>query len=77
VYGNLEGQGFPPPGLPVGPHQLVHLGQRGADQGARRVDVDRHKIDLKETLKSVGAYSIGLRLSKNLDANLKIEVVHK
>lgn len=41
------------------------------------LDVDRHKIELKESLKSLGAYSIGLRVAKNLVATLKVEVVAK
>ena len=41
------------------------------------VDVDRHKIELKESLKSVGVYNVPLRIAKNLTATLKVEVVSK
>ena len=41
------------------------------------VEVDRHKIELKETLKNVGSYSLGVRVAKNLLATIKVEVVTK
>lgn len=41
------------------------------------IDVDRHKIELKESLKSVGTYTVPLRIAKNLTATLKVEVVSK
>ena len=41
------------------------------------VEIDRHKIELKESLKSLGVYNVPLRIAKNLIATLKIEVVAK
>jgi len=37
--------------------------------------IDKRKIDLDESIKSLGVHNIKVKLFKNVDANLKIEVV--
>lgn len=39
------------------------------------VDVDRHKIELKEAIKALGSYPINVRLAKNVVAKTKVNVV--
>ncbi len=40
-------------------------------------EIDRHKIDLKEPLKALGVYTIPLKISSEVEANLKLWVVKK
>ncbi len=39
------------------------------------VDVDRHKIEVPENIKSLGSYPIEIRLSKNILAKTTVKVV--
>lgn len=40
-------------------------------------EIDRHKIDLKEPLKALGVYTISVKVSSEVEANLKLWVVKK
>lgn len=40
-------------------------------------EIDRHKIDLKEPLKALGVYTISVKISSEVEANLKLWVVKK
>jgi len=40
-------------------------------------DIDRHKIELNEPLKALGVYTIPIKISSEVEANLKLWVVKK
>lgn len=40
-------------------------------------EIERHKIELKEPLKALGVYTISIKISPEVDANLKLWVVKK
>lgn len=40
-------------------------------------EIDRHKIDLKEPLKALGVYTVPIKVSPEVEANLKLWVVKK
>lgn len=39
------------------------------------VTLDRHKIELREPLKSIGAHSVPIKLAKGVDAHVTVELV--
>jgi large subunit ribosomal protein L9 len=44
---------------------------------AKGFEIDRHKIELKEPLKALGVYTIPIKISSEVEANLKLWVVKK
>jgi large subunit ribosomal protein L9 len=44
---------------------------------AKGFEFDRHKIELKEPLKALGVYTIPIKISSEVEANLKLWVVKK
>ena len=40
-----------------------------------RVDIDRHKIDLKEPIKVLGEHQVSLKLHRDVNAQIQVEVV--
>ena len=40
-----------------------------------KLDIDKKKIELKETIKTLGSFNISIRLYEGITANLKIEVI--
>lgn len=47
----------------------------GAIHTALGVEVDRHKIDIPENIKSLGSYPIEIRLGKNIVAKTTVKVI--
>jgi len=43
----------------------------------RGFEINRHKIELKEPLKALGVYTIPIKISPEVEANLKLWVVKK
>jgi large subunit ribosomal protein L9 len=39
------------------------------------IDIDRHKIELPDNIKSLGSYPIEIRLGKNIVAKTTVKVV--
>jgi large subunit ribosomal protein L9 len=39
-----------------------------------RVDIDRHKIDLKEPIKTLGEHQVPLKLHRDVDAHINVIV---
>ncbi len=48
-----------------------------AVQKSAQIDVDKKKIELSEPIKILGEYSVPVKLSQNITADLKIKVVSK
>jgi large subunit ribosomal protein L9 len=46
-----------------------------AIHAALGVEVDRHKIDVPENIKSLGSYPVEIRLAKNIIAKTTVKVV--
>ena len=46
----------------------------GALKAQHRVEVDRHKIDLKEPIKTLGEHQVTLRLHKDVDSAINLIV---
>lgn len=44
---------------------------------AKGFEIERHKIELKEPLKALGVYTISIKISPDVEANLKLWVVKK
>jgi large subunit ribosomal protein L9 len=39
------------------------------------VEIDRHKIELREPLKSIGSHEVSLRLEHGIDAHVNVELI--
>jgi len=66
----------------------VRLGEQGRIHGSvtnkdiaealgqqASVTIDRHKIELKEPLKSIGVHSVPVKLDQGIEANVNVELV--
>lgn len=42
-----------------------------------KFEIDKKKIDLKETIKTLGEFNVSIRLFEGVVANLKVEVISK
>lgn len=66
----------------------VRLGEQGRIHGSvtnkdiaealsqqAQLEIDRHKIEMREPLKSIGVHEVAVRLEHGIEANLKVELV--
>ena len=40
-------------------------------------EIDKRKIEIDETIKALGIYSVGIKLHSNVDAKIKVWVVRE